>query len=191
MMTFIVFLNWTEQGRQAFKDIEKRKRYQTAKSLVGKMGGRIVSAYVTTDQYDLIVTLEMPNEDAVTKYVLGAGAAGYVRTTTVRAFTIDAFAQIAADTPAFKAGCSQGASSQGICQSSKEGDLHADRISKGTNRNATGTALPLSWMGKTLKAQTAEDWVAAITEIARLYHGTSLNPHARMISIGEGVGTNA
>ncbi len=101
MMTFIVFLNWTEQGRQAFKDTQKR--YQTANSLVEKLGGRIVSAYVTTGQYDLVVTLEMPNEDAVTKYALAAGAAGKVRTTTVRAFTIDAFAKIAADTPAFKA----------------------------------------------------------------------------------------
>lgn len=53
MMTFIVFLNWTEQGRQAFKDTQKR--YQTANSLVEKLGGRIVSAYVTTGQYDLVV----------------------------------------------------------------------------------------------------------------------------------------
>jgi uncharacterized protein with GYD domain len=101
MMTFIVFLNWTEQGRQAFQDTQKR--YQIAKSLVEKLGGRIVSAYVTTGQHDLVVTLEMPSEDAVTKYALAAGATGNVRTTTVRAFTIDEFAKIAADTPAFKA----------------------------------------------------------------------------------------
>jgi uncharacterized protein with GYD domain len=101
MMTFIVFLNWTEQGREAFKDTQKR--YQTAKSLVEKLGGRILSAYVTTGQYDLVVTLEMPNDEALAKYVLAAGAAGNVRTTTVRAFTIDAFAKIAADTPAFEA----------------------------------------------------------------------------------------
>ncbi len=35
-----------------------------------------------------------------------------------------------------------------------------------------------------MKAQTAEDWVAAVTEIVRLYRGTSPNPHARMLSIG-------
>ncbi len=42
MMTFIVFLNWTEQGRQAFKD--RQMHYRTAKSLVEKLGGRILRA---------------------------------------------------------------------------------------------------------------------------------------------------
>lgn len=42
MTTFIVFLNWTEQGTKAFKDTQKR--YRTAKSLVEKLGGRVLSA---------------------------------------------------------------------------------------------------------------------------------------------------
>jgi uncharacterized protein with GYD domain len=67
MMNSIVFLNWTEQARQAFKD--RQKRYQTAKSVVEKSGGRILSAYVTTGQYDRVVALEMPNDDALAKYV--------------------------------------------------------------------------------------------------------------------------
>jgi hypothetical protein len=45
--------------------------------------------------------------------------------------------------------------------------------------------LPLQRMGKSMKAQTAEDWVAAVTEIVRLYRGTSPNPHARTISLGD------
>lgn len=36
-----------------------------------------------------------------------------------------------------------------------------------------------------MKAQTAEDWVAAVTEIVRLYRGTTPNPHVRRISLGE------
>jgi len=36
-----------------------------------------------------------------------------------------------------------------------------------------------------MRPQTAEDWVAAVTEIVRLYRGTSPNSHARRISLGE------
>jgi hypothetical protein len=36
-----------------------------------------------------------------------------------------------------------------------------------------------------MRPQSAEDWVAAVTEIVRLYRGTSPNPRARSISLGE------
>jgi hypothetical protein len=36
-----------------------------------------------------------------------------------------------------------------------------------------------------MRPQTAEDWIAAVTEIVRLYRGTSPNPQARMINLGE------
>jgi len=36
-----------------------------------------------------------------------------------------------------------------------------------------------------MRPQTAEDWLAAVTDIIRLYRGTSPNPRARKISLGE------
>ena len=42
-------------------------------------------------------------------------------------------------------------------------------------------------VGKAMRPQTAEDWIAAVTEIVRLYRGTSPNPRARRISLGEAV----
>ncbi len=36
-----------------------------------------------------------------------------------------------------------------------------------------------------MRPQTAEDWVAAVTEIVRLYRGTTPNPRARRITLGE------
>ena len=68
MPTFMCFLNWTDQGAKAVK--EAPKRYETVKDLVAQLGGRMVSAYVTTGQYDVALTVEMPNGDAMTKLAI-------------------------------------------------------------------------------------------------------------------------
>src|SRR5216683_7952339 len=65
MPTFMCFLNWTDQGAKAVKD--GAARYEAAKTLVAGLGGRMVGAYVTTGQYDVVFIVEMPNGDAMTK----------------------------------------------------------------------------------------------------------------------------
>jgi uncharacterized protein with GYD domain len=65
MPTFMCFLNWTDQGARGVKDAPKR--YEASKAVIAKLGGRLVSAYVTTGQYDVVLTVEMPNGDAMTK----------------------------------------------------------------------------------------------------------------------------
>jgi uncharacterized protein with GYD domain len=95
--TFMCFLNWTDQGAKAVKDAPQR--YQAAKALVEKLGGRLVSAYVTTGQYDVVVTVEMPNGDAMTKLAVAITSSGNARTTTVRAFSPEEFGKLAAEAP--------------------------------------------------------------------------------------------
>jgi uncharacterized protein with GYD domain len=91
------FLNWTEQGIKKVKDAGKRS--QAAKALAEKLGGRVLSAYVTTGQYDVVATVEMPSGDAMAKFVAAIGASGHARTTTVRAFAPEEFAKIVANAP--------------------------------------------------------------------------------------------
>jgi uncharacterized protein with GYD domain len=55
--------------------------------------------YIKTGQYDGILTVDMPNGEAMIKLAVAAAAMGTVRTTTVRAFTPDEFAKLAADAP--------------------------------------------------------------------------------------------
>jgi uncharacterized protein with GYD domain len=98
MTTFICFLNWTDQGVKNAKDTGKR--YQASKNLAEKLGGRLISAYVTTGQYDVVATLDLPNGDAMTKFALAISASGNARTTTVRAFPIEEFVKLASDVPA-------------------------------------------------------------------------------------------
>ncbi len=66
MPTFICLLNWTDQGAKNAK--ESSKRYQAARSVAEKLGGKLLSAYVTTGHYDVIVTLDMPNGEAMVKF---------------------------------------------------------------------------------------------------------------------------
>ena len=69
-------------GRESGKDVPNR--YEATKALVAKLGGRLVSAYVTTRQYDVALTVEMPNGDAMTKLAVAITSSGNARTTTVR-----------------------------------------------------------------------------------------------------------
>ena len=99
MTTFICFLNWTDQGAKSAKDSGKRSA--AAKSLAEKLGGRVLSAYVTTGQYDVVATIDMPNGEAMVKFATAISASGNARTTTVRAFPTEEFARLAAEAPSF------------------------------------------------------------------------------------------
>jgi uncharacterized protein with GYD domain len=97
MPTFICFLNWTDQAVKNVKD--SNKRYQASKAMAEKLGGKLLSSYVTTGQYDVVATLEMPNGEAMVKLVSALIASGNARTTTVRAYTPDEFSRLAAEAP--------------------------------------------------------------------------------------------
>lgn len=101
MPTFMCFLNWTEQGVKHAKDAGKRTK--AAHAVAEKLGGKILSTYITTGQYDVVATLDMPSGDAMAKFVTAIGATGNARTTTVRAFAPEEFAKLAADAPTFGA----------------------------------------------------------------------------------------
>ena len=95
MMTFICYMNFTEEGVKHIKDIAKR--YEANKALVKKLGGREICTFVTTGQYDAVEVLEMPTAEAMAKFSATLGARGMARTTTVQAFTIAEFAKLSAD----------------------------------------------------------------------------------------------
>ena len=97
MPTFICFLNWTDQGAKNAK--EANKRFQASKSMAEKLGGKLLTAYVTTGHYDVVLTLEMPNGEAMTKFASAIFGSGNARTTTVRAYTPDEFSKLAAEAP--------------------------------------------------------------------------------------------
>jgi uncharacterized protein with GYD domain len=91
------FLNWTDQGARNAKDANKR--FQASRSVAEKLGGKLLTAYVTTGRYDVALTLDMPNGDAMAKLASAIAGSGNARTTTVRAYTPDEFSKLVADAP--------------------------------------------------------------------------------------------
>jgi uncharacterized protein with GYD domain len=60
MPTFILSLNWTEQGIRSVKDAPKRA--QASKELAKKVGVDIKEVYLTSGDDDLLIILDTPSE---------------------------------------------------------------------------------------------------------------------------------
>ena len=84
MPTFILSLNWTDQGIRGVKEAPKRS--QAAKDLAKKLGVEIKQVYLTSGEHDLLLIVESASGDSVAKFALATGALGNVRTTTARAW---------------------------------------------------------------------------------------------------------
>jgi uncharacterized protein with GYD domain len=96
-MLFICFLNWTDQGAKAIKGVPAR--HEALKGEISELGGRLIAGYVTRGQYDVVLVLEMPDGDAMTKLTVALTSRGNVRTTTVRAHSMEEFAKLMAGVP--------------------------------------------------------------------------------------------
>ena len=92
MATYIVLMNWTEQGIKNVK--ESPKRLDAARDVAKKLGCKLGDFYMTIGPYDGVTIIEAPSEEAMAKFALMTGAAGNVRTTTLKAFPGDAYRKI-------------------------------------------------------------------------------------------------
>jgi uncharacterized protein with GYD domain len=89
MATYLSLINWTEQGIRTVKD--SPKRLEAARKALKKLGGELKGFYMLQGQYDGVLIFDVPNDEAMTKFLLTTGTAGNVRTTTLRAFTEEEF----------------------------------------------------------------------------------------------------
>src|SRR6266852_2598202 len=85
MPTFILSLNWTDQGIRGVKEAPKRS--QAARDLAKKLGVEVKQIYLTSGEHDLLIIVESPSGDNVAKFALATGSLGNVRTTTARAWS--------------------------------------------------------------------------------------------------------
>ena len=84
MPTYIILINYTDQGIRNIKD--SPKRLDAAKKMLKTMGGEIKAFYLTMGTYDIAIVAEAPGDDVIAKFALAAGSLGNVRTTTLKAF---------------------------------------------------------------------------------------------------------
>lgn len=94
MVTYIMLLNWTDQGIKNVKD--SPKRLDVVKKLAKDMGGEVKSFYMTLGIYDLVLIVDMPNNDKLASFGLKLGSLGNVRSTTLKTFSEDDYRRIVA-----------------------------------------------------------------------------------------------
>jgi uncharacterized protein with GYD domain len=92
METYILLLKLTEQGIKTIK--EAPKRIELASRAIEAMGGKMIGIYAVMGEYDYVAIGQIPNAEAGMAFVLGLGAMGNVRTTTLRAFPEKEFIKI-------------------------------------------------------------------------------------------------
>jgi uncharacterized protein with GYD domain len=93
MNTYIVLMKLTDQGIRMVKDVPDRVE-ASIKSLEA-LEGKVVGFYATLGEYDYVACVEAPNEAIVMRFLLAFGAAGDVRTTTMKALPRAEFEEIA------------------------------------------------------------------------------------------------
>jgi uncharacterized protein with GYD domain len=84
MATYIVLLNWTEQGISESGDSVTRA--SAAATALRKLGGKMKAVWWTMGPYDAVSIIEAPDDETVTAFCLAVGAQGNVHTVTMRAF---------------------------------------------------------------------------------------------------------
>ena len=84
MATYIILLNWTDQGVRNAR--QSPQRLDAAREMGRKSGVEIKSFHMTMGAYDMVTLVEAPDDQALAKFVLATAAGGNLRTTTLRAF---------------------------------------------------------------------------------------------------------
>ncbi len=72
---------------------------EAAKKGAEAVGGKIIGFYAVLGEYDYVSVAEMPSDEVGMSFMLALGAMGNVRTTTLKAFTEQEFAEIVKKMP--------------------------------------------------------------------------------------------
>ena len=97
MATYIILVNYTQQGIQGIK--QSPERLDAARNAFKAMGANLDKWYLTLGQYDAVVISEAPDDETAAKLALMVSSLGNVRTQTLRAFTEDEYRKLIAGLP--------------------------------------------------------------------------------------------
>lgn len=84
MGKYVLLGNWTDQGARDVKNTVKRSR--AAREAFAAMGVNAREWFFTLGQYDVILTVDAPDDETLTKAALVLAAQGNLRTITLRGF---------------------------------------------------------------------------------------------------------
>ena len=92
MPTYIILVKFTQKGMESIQD--SPKRLEGARKLGKSLGGQITAAYYTMGQYDMVVIMEAPSNEAALEGILKTGSLGNVKTETLVAIPAEKAVEI-------------------------------------------------------------------------------------------------
>lgn len=97
MPHYVILMKLTGQGIKEIKDAPKR--VEDGIKGVEAMGGTVKEFFLTMGEYDYVGVGEFPSDEAAAAFSLSLGSLGNVKTTTLKAFTREEFAEIVKKVP--------------------------------------------------------------------------------------------
>ncbi len=97
MATYIMLMSYTDQGIRNVKSSPKRA--DAARFMAKSCGAEVKDIYLTLGTYDLILTVEAAEDEAVARFSLALASIGNVRAITLKAFTEEQYRQIIESMP--------------------------------------------------------------------------------------------
>ena len=84
MPTYVVLMNWTDQGITNVRDTVQRN--ERSQELQDKHGVSLQQTYWTAGPYDIVAIAEAADDESISAFFLEIASQGYLKTTTLRAY---------------------------------------------------------------------------------------------------------
>jgi uncharacterized protein with GYD domain len=97
MPTYVTLYKFTDQGIKSIADAPAR--IEQALAAWEELGGSTIAFYATQGEYDYVAITESPTDELGAAFTLKIGAMGNVRSTSMRAYSREEFAEIVASIP--------------------------------------------------------------------------------------------
>jgi len=97
MPTYVSLVRYSDQGIRNIK--ESPARLDAAKKLAQSAGAEIKSFYLALGKYDIVLTVDAPNDETAMKLLLTLGSLGNVRTDTFGVFNETEFRKLIGSLP--------------------------------------------------------------------------------------------
>jgi uncharacterized protein with GYD domain len=92
MPTYVLLVDWTEQGAQAVE--QTVERLEEGRKLGETFDCKLEHVWWTQGSHDMVSVITAPDEQAMVAYTLAVARLGNLRTTTMRAWSADEMREI-------------------------------------------------------------------------------------------------